>query len=57
MSKATEQYKVAKICHSSIMENPNPIDYGEGFLEILVMVFLEAMFNEAGDLLSNVAHL
>jgi len=39
------------------MENPNPIYLGEGFLEVLVMVFLEAMVNEAGDLLSNVAHL
>jgi len=39
------------------MENPNPVYSGEGFLEILVMVFLEAIVNEAGDLISNVAHL
>ena len=39
------------------MENPNPINYGEGVLEILVMVFLEAMVNEAGDVLSNASHL
>jgi len=39
------------------MENPNPIESGRGFLEVLVMVFLEAIVNEAGEVLSNAAHL
>ena len=39
------------------MENPNPLDSGKSFLEVFVMVFLEAIVNEAGDVLSNAAHI